>query len=169
MEQNYLFMSNEILNIKELNSIETIENLDRMSLTHLKWMLEEIKKNEMSETKSSRWLGYVISIITLKGIELPDYLTTYDLSKKKETNISSHSSVAKTYLERKTIDNLNEKQQNIIDKYDCSEKLNIIIENKFSEVELNRMLGFIQGVFVYLELIKVDEERDKTRNYFNGQ
>lgn len=169
MEQNYLFMSNEILKIKELNSIETIENLDRMSLTHLKWMLEEIKKNEMSETKSSRWLGYVISIITLKGIKLPNYLTTYDLSKKKQSDITSHSVVAKTYLDRKTIKNLNKKQENIIELYECNNKLNIIIENQSSAVELNRMLGFIQGVFVYLELIKVDEERNKTRNYFNGE
>lgn len=169
MEQNYLFMSNEILNIKEFNCIKATENIERMSLTHLKWMLEEIKNNEMSETKSSRWLGYVISIITLKGIKLPKYLMDYNLSKIKEKNITSHSIVAKTYLDRQIIKSLNENQKKIIDEYDCFNKLNIIIENKVSELELNRMLGFIQGVFVYLEIINVDEERDKTREYFNGE
>jgi hypothetical protein len=35
---------------------------------HLTWMLQEIQKSEMSETKANRWLGYVQGCLTMYGL-----------------------------------------------------------------------------------------------------
>lgn len=38
------------------------------NLEHLYWMLKEIRKLEMSETKCNRWLGYVQGCLASKGL-----------------------------------------------------------------------------------------------------
>lgn len=37
-------------------------------IDHLIWMLQEIQKLEMSETKANRWLGYVQGCLTMHGL-----------------------------------------------------------------------------------------------------
>ena len=38
-----------------------------------------------------------------------------------------------------------------------------------SETKMNRWLGYVQGVMVAKGMIKVNEERDRTRAIFNGK
>ena len=38
------------------------------TLSHLMWMLYEVKKEEMSDTKRSRWLGFVQGCLVKDGI-----------------------------------------------------------------------------------------------------
>lgn len=48
------------------------EEKDYISIGHLRWMLEQIKKpNVMSDTKKHRWLGYIQGVmVSMYGLDV---------------------------------------------------------------------------------------------------
>ena len=60
---NYL---NTLPSLKGIQSFEDPSEPDDFS--HLKWMLEEIVKDGMSDTKANRWLGFVQGMLFTKFI-----------------------------------------------------------------------------------------------------
>lgn len=52
----------------DLLNVEPIENPERpFNDSHLAWMLTELSKTTMSETKKHRWLGYIQGVMAMKS------------------------------------------------------------------------------------------------------
>lgn len=43
------------------------QSKDGVSYPHLRWMVEQIEKDEMSEGKTMRWLGYIQGVLVAIG------------------------------------------------------------------------------------------------------
>lgn len=56
------------LDLLDVGEIFHQDVTDPTSTTHLAWMLREIQKLEMSETKANRWMGYVQGCLVMQGI-----------------------------------------------------------------------------------------------------
>lgn len=52
----------DLLNVKPVENAET-----PFEDSHLAWMLSELSKDAMSETKKHRWLGYVQGVLVMKA------------------------------------------------------------------------------------------------------
>lgn len=57
-------VAKDYLQSQFMNIIPQCDESNPTEMHHLAWMLTEIAKDEMSPTKSNRWLGYVQGIMT---------------------------------------------------------------------------------------------------------
>lgn len=147
------------------------ENNDRKSFTHLRWMLEEVVSDKMSDTKASRWLGYVQGILLFKGLGNYDrFVDIKNINIKGDSDIVSHLIVVEQYLDdEKGIDILPKHSQIILEKFHIRFLINMIQKNEWHQDDANRILGIVQGILCCVDYIDVEEERNRTRALFNGE
>lgn len=171
MKERHIYIAENIIKDYPAFNLKAEENLDRESFSHLRWMLEEVIKNEMSDTKASRWLGYVQGVMAYKGIE--DYEKLLDLDNirnKGDSNVTSHIEVLKQYLNPETgIHLMPEYSQRILNKFNIEVLLKDITEDKWHHADANRIFGIVQGILCCVGYMNVEEERNRTRHLFNGE
>lgn len=144
---------------------------DPLSLPHLKWMLSEINNDAMSNTKSSRWLGYVYAALeslniveTLEREQIPERFSELERSGHHACNF-----VCEGYLNTDILsfnNNTDTKTPEHILR--IKSILETITNNTMSDQESNFLLGYAQGIMVENGLLNVNEERNRTREIFKG-
>lgn len=53
---------------KVIGDVEPIRDPEGKSLSHLRWMIVEMKTTEFSDDKFNRWLGYIQGVLVVLGI-----------------------------------------------------------------------------------------------------
>lgn len=165
---NYKTIAQNIINTAPLLEENIKESTDRLSLTHLKWMTNEVIHSDYSESKMCRWLGYVQGVLVFKDFySIEDALceSTW-MEKEKHDNIVSHLEIINYYL---SVDFFNNEKEMLFKDFNLYNLLIQLSHDKISANDANRVLGLIQGVFVCKGLLNVEEERDRTRNIFKGE
>lgn len=170
MEKKHIAIAKDMIeNINEFN-ISSKENEDRESYSHLKWMLETVIEDSMSDTKASRWLGYTQGVLAFKGVEEFElFLNINNLEEKTKDMSQAHLDVIQLYFdEKKGFHNVDSKTNEIFEKFNIEFLLNKIKNDEWEHDDSNRVLGMIQGIFCCSGYLNVELERSRTRQLFNG-
>ncbi len=171
MTKKHIEIAKNLITSQPVFRLTAKENPDRQSFTHLKWMLEEVIGDTMSNTKASRWLGYVQGILLFKGIgDYDSMIDIKNINKKGESSVVSHLIVIEQYFDKeKGLNILPEYSQVILEKFNIMFLLNMIQKNEWHQDDENRILGIVQGILCCVGYIDVENERNRTRALFNGE
>ncbi len=171
MNKDFKIIAKHILNKYDVFDIERKENKDRESFSHLGWMLEKIVNSNLQDTKMARWFGYVLAILVVKSIDKEEAFFDFDnLTLKTDKDfINSHIIAGQHYLENNLLNTDFPNVNNKLIEYKCKERLSEVLSDKYDSVESNVVFGYIQGHLVHLNLLNVEDERNRTRSIFNGE
>lgn len=66
--KTHIIVANDYLNNEMIHYVSQEDNKNPTAMHHIRWMLEQIIMNNMSDTKANRWLGYVQGIMTMHNM-----------------------------------------------------------------------------------------------------
>ncbi|MCY9861397.1 hypothetical protein OTK49_02550 [Vibrio coralliirubri] len=175
-QEPYQIISTQLREATKHINAKPVGNAEEpMSFSHLFWMLDEISSGSMNETKSSRWLGYVYSILRSKQ-EVSE-ITTLQLKSFNEFNGEKHhthrlrSSVEITEGYLVEADEMHGSIEFSVDD-DSLPNLYAILRHVhgslLTDMTANFWIGYVQGCMVVKGMLNVNEERERTRSIFNG-
>lgn len=172
MQQDIKRIAKNMINSYSDFDIESKEDPNNpLSLHHLRWMLETIISSDYSDTKMSRWLGYIQGAYAYKKPNETESLLDFDRATSKikdyQDKTTSHLVIVNDYLSGQ-FDGFNHDDFDF-GNYNLLFLLNVIKQEHMDSVEANRLLGFIQGILVCKGLLDVEQERNRTRKIFNGE
>lgn len=172
MEKKHISIAKELIKNHPFLSDGKPDEKNFQSFSHLRWMLDNVISDEMSDTKASRWLGYVQAQMVLSHLTSYEKMLDIENVKPKldRDKIVSHIEVIQYYLDPNIgIDRMPYFLRKKFETFNIKEILLKINKDKWDSCDANRILGIIQGILCDLEFIDVLEERERTRSIFNGE